>query len=66
MLTVSKSKIGLELSIPLLLIFGGLSVVMAFYGEPQNILLDVIIICCIAHLFLTTKYTISGNNLNVK
>lgn len=61
------SKIGMELVVPLVLIFG--TVLVLIINEKPNwiaiaILLPVILF--VVHMFLTTKYTIEGDNLVIK
>lgn len=62
-----NSKIGLELVIPLVLIFG--TVLFLTVSEKPNwlgitILLPVIFF--VVHLFLTTNYTVENSNLIIK
>ncbi len=62
-----KSKIGLELVIPLIVVFG--TVLMLTVSEKPSwlglaILLPVILF--VAHIFLTTYYVINGHNLIIK
>lgn len=61
------SKIGMELVVPLVLIFG--TVLVLIINEKPNwiaiaILLPVILF--VVHMFLTTKYTIEGDKLVIK
>lgn len=62
-----KSKIGLELVIPIALILGGV-LILFLLGEPKWIGLAIIlpIIAFTAHLFATTNYTIDGEHLIIK
>ncbi len=67
MTKVYKSKIGIELVIPLILIFG--TVLFLFVSEKRSwigvaIILPVIFF--VIHIFATTNYTINGNSLIVK
>ena len=61
MKTVYKSKIGLELAIPLILLFG---TILCFSWLTAVALLPIVIF--IVHLFRTTIYTIDGDNLIIK
>lgn len=67
MAKVYKSKIGLELVIPLILVFGTV-LFLTISKKPGwlgvAILLSVILF--VVHLFVTTYYTINGNNLIIK
>lgn len=67
MTKVYKSKIGFELVIPLILVFG--TVLFLTVSEKPSwlgvvILLPVILF--VVHMFMTTYYTINGENLIVK
>ncbi len=67
MTKVYKSKIGLELVIPLILVFG--TVLFLTVSEKPSwlgvaIILPVILF--VVHMFATTNYTINGNSLIVK
>ncbi|CAM4160051.1 PH domain-containing protein [Flavobacterium weaverense] len=62
-----KSKIGLELVIPLTLIFG--TTLFLQLIVEQNLLaiaIVVLIIILIVHMFVTTHYTINGDILEIK
>ena len=62
-----KSKIGLELAIPLTLIFGTSLFIQLFV--EQNLLaiaIVVLVIILIVHMFVTTHYTINGDILEIK
>lgn len=65
--TTYKSKIGLELLIPIGLVLGG-TFLLFLLGEPKWIGLAIIlpVIVFTAHLFATTNYTIDGEQLIVK
>lgn len=64
---VYKSKIGLELVIPLVLVFGAV-LFLIISEEPGWLGLVIIlpVIVFIVYMFMTTYYTISGNNLRIK
>ena len=64
---VFRSKIGLELVIPIVLIFG----VVLFFTINQNpswsgIIIQILVFAFVVHLFSTTKYTIENENLKIK
>lgn len=64
---VYNSKIGLELLIPLVLIFG--TVLFLTLNEEQSwigILILLPIILFVVHMFLTTNYTIESDELTIK
>ena len=63
---VFKSKIGLELFIPLILIFGFLLFQAILSNNMVAIVISIVVIGLVLHLFLTTAYTIIGNVLNIK
>lgn len=65
--TTYKSKIGLELVIPIGLVLGG-SLLLFLLGEPKWIGLAIIlpVIAFVVHLFATTNYTIDGKHLIIK
>lgn len=62
-----KSKIGLELVIPLIVLFGTV-LFLTVSGKPSwpgvAILLPVILF--VAHMFMTTYYVINGDSLTIK
>lgn len=67
MVKIFKSKIGLELVIPLVVVFG--TVLILMISEKPSwlgiaILLPVILF--VVHLFMTTYYVINGNKLTIK
>ncbi|TRW24677.1 hypothetical protein FMM05_09205 [Flavobacterium zepuense] len=62
---VYKSKIGLELSIPLVVVFGGSSVLMVLGDAWPGLLVMLPPLAFIVHMFFTTYYTIDGNILKV-
>ena len=63
---VFKSKIGLELFIPLILIFGFLLFQAILSNNMVAIVISIVVIGLVLHLFLTTTYTIIGNVLTLK
>ena len=64
---VYNSKIGLELVIPLVLIFGTV-LFLTLNEEPSwiGILILLPIILFVVHMFLTTNYTIESDELTIK
>lgn len=64
---VYKSKIGLELVIPLVLVFGTVLFLTA-NEKPSWIGLSMLllVILFVVHLLMTTNYTISGDHLAIK
>lgn len=64
---VYNSKIGLELVIPLVLIFGTV-LFLTLNEEPSwiGILILLPSIFFVVHMFLTTKYTIESDELTIK
>lgn len=64
---VYNSKIGLELVIPLVLIFGTV-LFLTLYEEPSwiGILILLPTILFVVHMFLTTNYTIESDELTIK
>jgi Ca2+/Na+ antiporter len=64
---VYNSKIGLELVIPLVLIFGTVFF-LTLNEEPSwiGILILLPTILFVVHMFLTTKYTIESDELTIK
>lgn len=65
-MTIYKSKIGRELAIPLALALGGTILLMAWQKNWGGFVLITLVSAFIAHLFLSTVYTIAGNTLNIK
>lgn len=64
---VYNSKIGLELVIPLVLVFG--MVLILTIGDKQNLIGIITLLSTIAfvvHMFLTTNYSIEGTKLTIK
>lgn len=67
MKTVFKSKIGLELAIPIVLIFGiVLSLTINQNPNWASIIVQLLAFAFVVHLFLTTNYTIENESLKVK
>lgn len=64
---VYKSKIGLEIVIPLAALLGAV-LVATLSGNPSW--LGVVIVLCfvgfVVHMFMTTDYSITGNDLTVR
>lgn len=67
MIKTFKSKIGLELIIPLVLVFGTLLILSAS-AKPSwlGFAILVPVILFVVHIFMTTYYVINGNNLIIK
>ena len=65
-MTVYKSKIGLELAIPISLIIGGTGILMTYEKNWIGLGLIFIVITFIVHMLLTTYYTVDNNKLRVK
>jgi hypothetical protein len=65
--TIYKSKIGLELAIPVFFVLGGV-LIGALINRPSWPIFFIIIpiFSFIAYLFLTTKYAILDNELTIK
>ena len=66
MITVYKSKIGVELILILAVAFGLIAVPMLFSGDYKPLILNVLILVGIFYILSKTAYTISNKNLNVK
>ncbi|SEL81243.1 PH domain-containing protein [Parapedobacter koreensis] len=62
-----KSKIGLELVIPLTLIFG-VALFATVINKPNWLVVAILlpVMCFIVHMFLTTCYTIENKVLRIK
>jgi hypothetical protein len=62
-----KSKIGLELAIPIVVVFAGVFVINIF-EDPNwfGIASLLVVFAFVIHLFLTTNYKIDGDQLTVK
>jgi hypothetical protein len=61
-----RSKIGLELIIPLLIIFGGLAITMVVNKAWAGVVILAPILAFITHMLLTTYYIVDGQTLVVK
>jgi len=61
-----NSKIGLEITLPLLMIMAGLSIYLAFQKEWAALAIICITTLAIFFLFRSTYYIIDGNILKVK
>lgn len=61
-----KSKIGLELVIPIVVILGGTGASMTYNLIWQGLIVIVLVSVFIVHLFLTTEYTISERLVRIK
>jgi hypothetical protein len=61
-----RSKIGLEIVIPMGIIIGAVLVLMLVLGVWQGVLGIVIMLAFVVHLFVSTYYTIDGDKLNVR
>lgn len=64
---VYKSKIGLELVIPLIIVFGAI-LFLAVTEEPNFVGFGILLLVMIfvIHMFMTTNYTIDGDSLKIK
>jgi hypothetical protein len=64
---IYKSKIGLELAIPLVLVFGTV-LTLTISQEPSwiGIVIFLPVILFVVHMFMTTEYTIDNDKLTVK
>lgn len=64
---IFKSKIGLELVIPLVLVFGTVLAV-TISQEPSwiGIVILLPVILFVVHIFMTTEYTIENDKLTIK
>jgi len=62
-----KSRIGLEFAIPIIIIFGTI-LFLTTYENPSwlGVFILLAVITIITHLFLSTSYTIEGENLKIK
>jgi hypothetical protein len=61
-----RSKIGLELVIPLAIILGGVGILFAFEKIWIGFWLLMACFAFVAHMFFTTKYGVGNNQLRVK
>jgi Bacterial PH domain len=61
-----KSKIGLELVIPLTMIFG-IVLFLTMRAEPGYLGIAILLpVILIVHLFMTTNYTVEGDSLTIQ
>lgn len=65
-MTTYKSKIGLELVIPICIILGGTGFLSIYEKKWIGLGIILLVIAFIAHLFLTTYYQVNGNMLKIK
>lgn len=65
-MTTYKSKIGLELVIPITIIIGGTGILMAYEKIWFGLAFMLFVVAFIAHLLLTTYYRVGSNSLQVK
>ena len=61
-----KSTQGLEIIIPIAVILIGVSVIMVLDHAYGGLLLIVAVAAFVTHMFRSTEYTVSGNELNIK
>ncbi|QDW21055.1 PH domain-containing protein [Flavobacterium sp. KBS0721] len=61
-----KSKIGLELAIPLAVIFGWMLYNGAHSKKASMVLIAIVAIAFIVHMFSTTGYTVDKDSLRIK
>jgi len=61
-----KSKVGLEIVIPICVILGGVSLLMINESSWLGLTIIIITAVFILHLFLTTDYTITEDELKIK
>ena len=61
-----RSKIGLSIVLPIAVIIGGLLIFMLILGAWPGVLIIGMVLAFIIHMFMTTYYTIDGNELYVK
>jgi hypothetical protein len=64
---IHNSKIGLELVIPLVLVFGTV-LVLIISEKPSWIVIAILfsVILFVVHMFMTTNYSIENNELKIK
>jgi xanthine/uracil/vitamin C permease (AzgA family) len=63
---VYRSKISLSIVLPIAVIIGGLLIFMLILGAWPGVLIIGMVLAFIIHMFMTTYYTIDGNELYVK
>jgi hypothetical protein len=61
-----KSKVGLEIVLPICVIIGGVSLLMIYESSWLGLTIIIITAVFILHLFLTTDYTITEDELKIK
>ena len=61
-----KSKKGLEIILPLIVLLGGLSIFYAFEGIWVGVLINLSVATFIFHMIISTDYTIKGSELIVR
>ncbi|MFV8328488.1 PH domain-containing protein [Flavobacterium sp. ZS1P14] len=61
-----KSKLGPELVIPIIIVFGGLTIKVVLEKSWIGIAFTFLVVSFISHMFITTKYRIEKENLNIK
>ena len=66
MTIIFKSKLGLELVIPLAIILGGISILFIVKGIWLGLLIIGGVSALIIHIFFNTNYTIDHNKLQVR
>lgn len=65
-MTTYKTKIGLEIAIPLLAILGITSGFFIFQNAWPGLLVNAAVLAFIGYLFLNIEYTIEGRNLTIR
>lgn len=66
MATMFKSKIGLELVIPVAIILIGTTVPMIFDGAWPGLIIIALVALFITHMLLTTYYVVDNGTLNIR
>lgn len=64
-MTTYRSKIGLELVIPLGILLGGIGIFFAAKGVWPGFIIIGIVVLFIGHMFVTTRYTINDTSLQI-
>jgi hypothetical protein len=65
-LAIYKSKIGLEIVIPLVIILGGTSFLMIYKNSWFGLFIISLVVVFISHMLLTTFYKVDKNILTIK
>lgn len=65
-MTTYPSKIGLGIAIPLAISLGGATILLAIKQEWGPFAVLSLLSAFVAHLFLSTKYTVEGHTLTIK